>query len=136
MSIVILLCLESSLINLLLRFWKVFWLDATTAETIELSMRDIANDPEARASGVECSAKSVLQWLSQIEHDWLLVFDNASGADDGVAEYIPHGNRGNILFSSRNRGLARYVLGEACIEVGDMEEEDAISLLWKSSQIN
>src|ERR1700735_3589883 len=131
-----LLWLECSLIDLLFRFWKVFWLDATTNETIELSIRDIANDPEARASGVERSAKSVLQWLSRIEHDWLLVFDNASGADEGVAGYIPHGNQGNILFSSRNQGLARYVLGGACIEVGDMEEEDAISLLLKSSQIN
>src|ERR1700735_2798554 len=131
-----LLWLECSLIDLLFRFWKVFWLDATTNETIELSIRDIANDPEARASGVERSAKSVLQWLSRIEHDWLLVFDNAGGADKGVAEYIPHGNQGNILFSSRNRGLARYVLGGACIEVGDMEEEDAISLLLKSSQID
>src|SRR6202050_5935479 len=101
---------------ILFRFWKIFWVDATTAETIKRSLRDIANDPDARASGVKHSDKSVLQWLSQIKHDWLLVFDNASGDQDRVAGYIPPGNQGNILFSSRNRGLARYVLGEACIE--------------------
>src|ERR1700677_3710404 len=83
----------------LFRFWRTFWIDATTAETIELSLRDIATDPDARASGVERSAKSVLQWLSRTAHDWLVVFDNASD-DDGVAKYIPQGNGGNILFSS------------------------------------
>ena len=97
----VLFSVEYSLM-IMFRFWKIFWVDATTTETINLSFRDIANDLDARASGVECSAKAVLQWLSQIEHDWLLVFDNASGADKGMAEYIPHRNPGNILFSSRN----------------------------------
>ena len=101
-------------------------------------MRDIATDPDARASGIEhssTSAKSVLQWFSRIEHDWLIVFDNASDDHDGVASFIPQGNRGNILFTSRDVSLARYVSHDACIELYDMEEEDAISLLLKSSRI-
>jgi tetratricopeptide (TPR) repeat protein len=61
------------------------------------------------------------------------VFDNATGDHDSVAEYMPHGNRGNILFTSRNLSLARYVSHEGRIEVDSMEEEDAISLLLKSS---
>jgi hypothetical protein len=120
----------------LFSFWRTFWVDATTAETIKLSLRDIATDRDARASGVERSAKSVLQWLSRIEHDWLIVFDNASGDHDGVAEYIPQGNRGNILFTSRNVALARYASREARIEIEDMDEEDAVSLLLKSSLID
>jgi hypothetical protein len=115
------------------RFWRVFWVDATTTTTIDLSFRDIATDPDARASGIEHSAKSVVQWLSRIEHDWLIVFDNASANHNGVAEYMPRGNRGNILFTSRDLGLTRYVSHEASIEVENMEEEDAITLLLKSS---
>src|SRR5882762_16599 len=87
------------------RFWKIFWVDATTTETMDLSLRDIATDPDARASGVERSAKSVLQWLTRIEHDWLIVFDNATGDHNQVAGYMPQGNRGNILFTSRNLSL-------------------------------
>src|SRR5882762_6591705 len=118
---------------IMFRFRRIFWVDATTAATIELSLRDIATGTDARASGIEHSAKSVVHWLSGIENDWLIVFDNANTDHVSVAEYIPQGNRGNILFTSRNQGLARYVSDEACLEVEDMEEEDAIALLLKSS---
>ncbi|KIM72259.1 hypothetical protein PILCRDRAFT_26192, partial [Piloderma croceum F 1598] len=46
------------------RFWKIFWIDSTSAETIELSLQDIAGEPEAQASGVGLSVEDVLQWLS------------------------------------------------------------------------
>jgi len=64
-----------------------------------------------------------------------MVFDNASD-DHGVSKYIPQGNRGNLLFTSRNPTLARFVPVEDLIEVGDIEEEDAISLLLRSSRIS
>src|SRR6202795_2103574 len=118
---------------ILVRFWRIFWVDATTADTIELSLRDIAADPDAQAFRVERSAKSVLQWLSRVERDWLIVFDNATGAYDGVADYIPDGSAGNILFTSRNPNLARFVSAEDHIEVDNMEEGDAILLLLRSS---
>jgi len=70
----------------------------------------------------------------QVEHDWLIVFDNATGENDGLAQYIPQGDRGNILFTSRNLSLARYVSHHAWLEIDSMEEEDAISLLLKSSR--
>ena len=101
-----------------------------------MSLRDIASDPDARASGCECSAKAVLRWLSRTEHDWLIVFDNASGGHGGVAEYIPAGIRGNLLFTSRDLSLARHVQPKGCVQVGDMGEEDAILLLQKASLID
>ena len=107
-------------------------MDATTAETTELSLRDIATDPDARASRVERSAKAVLRWLSTVEHDWLIVFDNAS---DRVTEFMPMGDRGNILLTSRNPGLARLVSAEDHVEVDELDEEDAIVLLLRSSGI-
>ena len=135
MSVDVLLIVECSLMTMG-RFWRIFWVDATTTDTMELSLRDAAADPDARTSGVEHSAKSVLQWLSRIEHDWLIVFDNATGENDGLTQYIPRGDRGNILFTSRNLRLARHVPREARIELEDMEEEDAISLLLKSSSMD
>jgi hypothetical protein len=87
----------------LLRFWRIFWIDASNNETAMQSFRDIAaGDPEAKASGVERSVESVLQWISRIQHEWLLVFDNADGEPDVVAKFIPPGNRGNLLITSRN----------------------------------
>jgi hypothetical protein len=116
------------------RFWRTFWVDATTVETIELSLRDIATDTEGRAAGVERSADSVVRWLCTVKHDWLLVFDNVNDGDE-VARYIPKGNRGNILFTSRNPCLARLVSTADRIEADQMEEDDAILLPLGSSEI-
>jgi hypothetical protein len=99
-------------------------------------LRDIASDPDARAAGVEQNPKSVSQWLARIKHDWFLVFDNATGDNGGLGRYLPQGDGGNILFTSRGLSLARYVSPEAKIELDDMQEEDAISLLLKSSSMD
>jgi hypothetical protein len=130
------ICSVGFSIIVLFRFWRIFWVDASTAGTIELSLRDITTDPSARTSGVQDSSKSVLRWLSNVAHDWLLVFDNAGGDHNAVAEYMPPGNCGNVLITSRNPSLTRYVSQGARIEIGNMEEEDAIALLLKSSSID
>src|ERR1700733_3026969 len=78
------------------RFRKIFWIDATHEETIKLSFENIAKDPEASAVGVT-DMESVIQWLSGMDLNWLLVFDNADGKPNMVAKYLPAGNRGNVL---------------------------------------
>src|SRR5882762_1896972 len=87
------------------RFWKVFWVDATSAETIEASFEAISGEPEAQMSGIDRTAESVRQWIARLEHDWLAIFDNADCDHEVVANYIPPGNRGNIIFTSRNLGM-------------------------------
>jgi hypothetical protein len=115
-------------------FWRIFWVDATSAETIKLNLQDIAADPDARASGVDGSAESVRRWLSGMEREWLMVFDNADGDPDVVTEYFPDGDGGDILLTSRNRGfIPHHVSLEACAEVEDMNDKDAIVLLLKSA---
>ena len=114
----------------MVRFYQIIWVDATSTETIELSLRDIAGDPEAKAQNVGDSTESVLQWLSRRDGECLIVFDDAN-AD--ITKYIPSGNRGNILFTSHDIALRRYVPDEAFAKVEDMDEEDAISLLLKSA---
>jgi hypothetical protein len=100
---------------------------------MRLSFLSIAADPEAQASGVKPSTESVFEWFSAIEHEWLLVFDNADGDPDEVAQYFSPGNRGNVLLMSRNLSMRRNVPPEASAEVDKMEEEDAISLLLNAA---
>ncbi|KIM72652.1 hypothetical protein PILCRDRAFT_47909, partial [Piloderma croceum F 1598] len=100
-------------------------------------LQDIAGEPEAQASGVGLSVEDVLQWLSHKECDWLMIFDNADGDPRVVAKYIPTGNRGNILFTSRNPGVGGSIITrETSIKVEDMGEEDAILLLLKSAWLD
>jgi Tetratricopeptide repeat len=130
------LLLEAHLESLL-RFWKIFWIDATSAETIELSLRDIVGEPEAQAARIKPSAVSVLQWLSHIEHEWLAIFDNADGDPRVVAKYMPPGNRGNILFTSRNPTMGgSSITRETSANVDNMNQKDAISLLLKSAWLD
>jgi tetratricopeptide (TPR) repeat protein len=115
----------------------VFWVDASSLENINMSLKGISSIPAAQASYLDGSAESVLQWISSIEEEWLIVFDNADDLPpDVVAKFIPPGNRGNILITSRNQSMGRLVTFENVIEINEMEERDAITLLLKASRLD
>ena len=104
---------------------------------MEQGFKAVARESVAQAAGVEASTTSVKQWLSCIEQEWLLIFDNADGDLNHVGEYIPSGNRGNILFTSRDRMMGFYIPSpNALVEVDAMDEEDAIALLLKSANLD
>ncbi|KIL54319.1 hypothetical protein M378DRAFT_92576, partial [Amanita muscaria Koide BX008] len=69
-------------------------------------------------------------------NDWLMVFDNADGGYKAVEKFIPFGNGGSILITSRDRALARITSGSHSCEVTEMEEEEAIALLKKSAMVD
>ena len=101
---------------------------------METSLRGISNLPAAQYSGVDGSVESVLQWISFLQEEWLIVFDNADDPSPKVVEkFIPQGNRGNILITSQNRSMGRIVSFENGIEIKEMEEADAITLLLRAS---
>ena len=114
-------------------FLHVFWVDASSLESILVSLRGIAT----LASGMSGSVESVLQWISHIQGEWFIVFDNADDVSpEVVARFIPPGNRGNILITSRNRSMGRVIGFENLIEITEMEEADAISLLLRASNLD
>ena len=79
---------------------------------------------------------SVLQWISTLGHEWLLVFDNADVEPDVVEQLIPPGNQGNILITSRNENMKRMVVSGASVQVDEMDETDAVSLLLKAASLD
>lgn len=104
---------------------------------MELSIKAIASDPDARSAGVEASRESVLQWLSRVDGDWLLIVDNADGDPYMLNRYMPTGNVGNVLFTSRNKNVGQHVSSqENRVEVSEMAEDEAISLLLKASMLD
>ena len=99
-----------------------------------MALRGISSIAVAQASCLDGSAESALQWISCIQEEWLIVFDNADDLPpDAVAKFIPPGNRGNILITSRNRSMGRLIAFENVIEINEMEEADAVTLLLKAS---
>ncbi|KAF8629297.1 hypothetical protein AX15_003529, partial [Amanita polypyramis BW_CC] len=111
-------------------FSDIFWIDASSENLIDLRLRQIFGANNVSAAESTISADSALKWIATREN-WLVVYDNADGGYEVVEKFIPPGNGGNILVTSRNRALQRITLGNS-IEVNRMDEEEAISLLLKS----
>ena len=119
------------------RLSHVFWVDASSEESIIMSLRGISSISAIQASCLDGSIESVLQWMSSIQEEWLIVFDNADISPVHMAEkFIPPGNGGNILITSQNQSMGRVVPFENIIEINEMEEADAITLLLKAGHFD
>ena len=117
------------------RFSHVFWIDASSEDTISLGLKGVCAHPVAKSGGISVSSRSALIWIASLQGTWLLVFDNADGAPEVVEKFIPSGSQGNILVTSRNRSLGRVTSYENSLEVDQMAEKEAISLLVKASHL-
>ena len=108
----------------LVSFSHLFWVDASSEESMETSLKGISNLPAAQSSCVDGSVESVLQWISFLQEEWLIVFDNADSPPPEVVEkFIPSGNGGNVLITSRNSSMGRIVSFENIIEIKEIEED-------------
>jgi len=112
----------------------VLWVQANTQETLLSGFVTLAkqlNLPEQNEQEQQVVVQAMKQWL-ETHSRWLLIFDNA---DDlaMVQDYLPEGNGGHILFTTRAQamsGLARK------IELDTMEPvEGAVLLLRRASLI-
>lgn len=112
---------------------KIFWIDATDSVTIKQSYLRIAQKLlPADQQGPEVAVQKILGLLETTDK-WLLVFDNAP--DTGLAHYMPDGNRGNIIYTSRQKKLERRILPGCRINVNEMEIGDATTLLLRSARM-
>ena len=84
------------------RFSHVFWIDASSEDTIALGLKGLCAHPDAKAAGISVSSTSALIWITSLQGKWLLAFDNADGAPEVVEKVIPSSSQGDILVTSRN----------------------------------
>ncbi|KAF8156755.1 hypothetical protein B0H34DRAFT_798138 [Crassisporium funariophilum] len=103
---------------------KVFWIDASSTDTIALSLKGISGNADTLFT---------LQQIAALQDEWLLVFDNADGGPEVVEKFLPPGSKGNILITSRNLALQRITSAENSLSLPEMAKEDAVILLQKSS---
>ncbi|KAK4148826.1 kinesin light chain [Chaetomidium leptoderma] len=127
----------------------VFWVHAGTKVRVEEGFRMIAdavklpgrNQPKANIPQL------VYGWLSNERNGrWIMILDSADDRDvfygptsgdtyNGrpFATYIPQSRNGSVIITTRNKDLAFRLTGrhQNMIEVGPMEQADAITLLEK-----
>ena len=106
------------------RFSDIFYVDASTKETISADLTNIA-----LSQGIGQSEKATIDWLARWHKEWLLVLDNADDPSLDLRLYLPRCSHGNILITSRNRDTCFYA-PQSC-EVSDMKPEDARDLFFK-----
>ncbi|KAJ7278411.1 hypothetical protein C8J57DRAFT_1465521 [Mycena rebaudengoi] len=108
-------------------FTDVFFLDASTIDTIKSGLKNIALTRSIGTEDVDVS-----RWLASRKAEWLLIFDNADDPSINLAHYFPQSSSGNILITSRNPKLHVHA-PDAHHHISDMEEEDAVQLLLASA---
>ncbi|KAJ7864209.1 P-loop containing nucleoside triphosphate hydrolase protein [Mycena leptocephala] len=109
-------------------FTDKFFLDASTMETINTGLKEIAV-----AKNAGNSAQDALKWLVNNHEKWLLFFDNADDPTIKLNTFLPKCNHGNIVITSRNPGLHVYAGSHSLVT--DMEEADAVPLLLRSAAL-
>ncbi|KAJ7260272.1 hypothetical protein C8J57DRAFT_1638054 [Mycena rebaudengoi] len=109
------------------RFTDVFLIDASTADTIQAGLKNIAL---TRCLGSDHEEASL--WLASSTTEWLLIFDNADDPKLNLFNFFPQSTRGNILITSRNPQLCLHA-PDAHHRISDLEEETAVQLLLVSA---
>ncbi|KAJ7244023.1 hypothetical protein C8J57DRAFT_1725814 [Mycena rebaudengoi] len=109
------------------RFTDVFFLDASTADTLRAGLKNIA-----LTQSIGSDHEDALHWLSSCNEEWLLIFDNADDPKLNLFNFFPQSTHGNILITSRNPQL-RVHAPDAHHRISDLEEEAAVQLLLVSA---
>ncbi|KAJ1308664.1 hypothetical protein OPQ81_004357 [Rhizoctonia solani] len=111
--------------------WKeIIYVDASTQESIESALKDFA-----KSKKVGDTYQDALQWLGLHHERWLVVFDNADDPSLPLCGYIPGGNHGSIIITTRISGMQLFAQGtDSNCSVSCMDPDDALALLLKLAQ--
>jgi tetratricopeptide (TPR) repeat protein len=113
-----------------LRYWGVFWVDASSEENAENSFASLGQQ-----MGKGATFMGGMHWLSQCAKPWLMVIDNADDPEMDVSRYFPVGGSGHILITTRNPGAEIYATA-GHLRFSGLEPEEAVKLLLKTAFLN
>jgi hypothetical protein len=110
-------------------YWGVFWIDASSDENAESGFASLILQ-----AGKGANFAAGVHWLSTQSKPWILAIDNADDPDMDVSKYFPVGNKGHILVTTRNPGVAsQATIGS--FRFRGMDPEEATALLLRSTHL-
>lgn len=104
-------------------FSDVFFIDATTAQTLTQDLKSISQSKRCGES-----PQDALTWLVGHHSNWLLLFNNADDTSLALHEYFPPCSHGNNIITSQNRELCNLA-PQSNYQVMGMNSNDATHLL-------
>ncbi|KAH9207726.1 hypothetical protein DL95DRAFT_415366 [Leptodontidium sp. 2 PMI_412] len=113
------------------RFRGVFWVDVDKPSTAQ---RDFIAAAKMLGHSVE-SIPEALQILATTHQSWLLILDNADDPEFDYQIYLPSGNHGAVLMTSRVAECKRYS-PDAFEPLGGLKEQDSKNLLLKAAEVS
>jgi hypothetical protein len=115
----------------------IFWIDATSENTLKKSFKAIAERIKSTSeiqqpdTGVEFVTEKLEEWLEP----WLIVFDNYDNPlSYNLREYIPDRGNGRVLVTTRHSDADGLADPENVFELSPLPDSDALKLLLKQSQ--
>jgi len=111
-------------------FWGVFWVDVSTEYLAESAFLDIASRLKISAQTWEDGR----QGLTNVQHPWLLVLDNADDPRVDYQRYIPAGPSGMVMLMSRNEQCKRYATQKHILLDG-LPDAEARELVFSAADI-
>jgi hypothetical protein len=113
-------------------FWGIFWVDGRSHGDFKQSY----SQNVAKVAGVDLNVAAALRWLTDLETEkpWLLIVDNADDPSIDLQEYLPSGNRGHILITTRyNPHRALGNVGQGSFIFHELLHEEAEHLLLSAA---
>ena len=74
----------------------MFYVDASSESTINADLSNIA-----LAKNIGSTHQDAIDWLSNLNEEWLLIFDNADDVKLPIQVYFPLCSYGNIIITTR-----------------------------------
>ena len=112
------------------RFWGIFWIDARSDASIAAGFKNIGQKLD-----IDGSPNSVVSWLQDTSHSWLLILDNADEPSINLSPYLPAGVNGSILITSRLSDCAQKYSNAGKQYYERLSKETAMELFFKSCSL-
>ena len=115
------------------KVWGVLWVDASTERKLKRSLVNLFvkyGDGSRDHSDVD----QALDWLSNLQHTWLLIIDNADQPNLNISHYIPKSSKGCVLITTKSKThISLGTVGQQYYSFSGLEKDEATELLLKTS---
>ncbi|KAF4341544.1 lysophospholipase [Fusarium beomiforme] len=121
-------------------YQAILWIDASSQSSIDyhltVSAEQILGPHDSIPSTSEGKALVIFKKLTVGEVPWLVVFDNFDGPHSvpKFHKYLPSSSNASVIITTRRQDVVNLISCEKSIELGAMNEDDALELLLQASK--
>ena len=89
----------------------------------------------AKLCGIDPSERAARSWLSSSDRPWLLIIDNADDAKLDLERYLPDGEHGLTLITTRNPSIKMHgTIGQRFYHFDRLDDDEASQLLLRAAE--